>query len=89
VADLKAAAIPSPMAENTMPSCSAITCRSSWSWRDNAERMAASFCCHERVDPSISVNRNVTVPDEPAITPQHPSSAASGAGKTPIRSAQS
>ncbi len=37
--------------------------------------MAASSCGHNRVDPSISVNRNVTMPDEPAVTPQHPTSA--------------
>ena len=83
-ADPKAAAIPSPMAENTLPLCSAITWRSNWSWQDNADRMAVSSRCHNRVDPSISVNRNVAVPDEPAITPQHPTSAAPAAGKTPI-----
>jgi hypothetical protein len=61
-ADWNAAAIPSPMDENTTPPCSATVLRTNSSCRDNAPRMADSPACQSRVDPSISVNRNVTVP---------------------------
>ena len=68
-ADPNAAASPSPMVENTVPPCSATARRSSSSWRDRADRIASSSSCHSRVDPSMSVKRNVTVPDGPAIGP--------------------
>jgi hypothetical protein len=32
------------------------------SWRSRATRIASGYCSQSRVDPSISVNRNVTVP---------------------------
>ena len=63
-APANAAAMPSPMLENTVPAMLAPSAeRSSSSWRDKAARIAASSCCHSRVEPSMSVKRNVTVAD--------------------------
>ena len=82
-ADSNTAAIPSPMDENTTPSCSATVLRSSSSWRDSAARMAVSSSCHRRVEPSMSVNRNVTVPDGAAHGHSIPRSPLSALDKAP------
>ena len=39
------------------------------SWRASAARIASGCSSHRRVDPSRSVNRNVTVPDGNSLTP--------------------
>src|SRR5579871_2132631 len=52
----------SPMVLNTTPSLASMACRSTASCRARAERIASGYCSHSLVLPSISVNRNVTVP---------------------------
>jgi hypothetical protein len=58
------------MVEKIVPPKSSMAARNSSSWQLTAPRMAASFNCHSRVEPTISVNRNVTVPDGAPITTQ-------------------
>jgi hypothetical protein len=62
VAVENAAAIPSPIRENTNPSFSAIAFSRSSSWRTIADFIAVGSCSHIRVEPSRSVNMKVTVP---------------------------
>jgi hypothetical protein len=59
--------------ENTQPSCSSIIDRRIVSWRSKATVIASGASSHRRVEPSISVKRNVTVLDGPPIDPvSHP-----------------
>ena len=52
----------SPPVLKTWPPWSSMHWRSSASWRASAARIAACCVSHSRVLPSMSVNRNVTVP---------------------------
>ncbi len=58
-----AAHIPSPVCLNMNPPCAAIAERNTSSWAASATRMASESASHRRVEPSISVNRNVTTPE--------------------------
>ncbi len=60
--DANAATTPSPLWLNRKPSCAAIAARNASSCAFRAARIAAASASHRRVDPSISVNRNVTTP---------------------------
>ena len=53
---------PSPVVLTTTPSRFSTASRRISSWRASAPRMGSGCSCHRRVDPSRSVNRNVTVP---------------------------
>ncbi|HVM66863.1 MAG TPA: hypothetical protein VMU14_18490, partial [Acidimicrobiales bacterium] len=54
---------PSPPVENTYPPCASTAARTTASWRASAAGITSGAACHRRVDPSMSVNKNVTVPD--------------------------
>ena len=60
---VKTAWSPSPVVFTTVPSWCSTASRRIASWRSSAGRIAAGCCSHSRVEPSRSVNRNVTVPD--------------------------
>ena len=47
----------------TRPPCASIAPRTNPSCNANAARIASGWSSHSRVEPSISVNKNVTVPD--------------------------
>gem|GEM_PF-2953122 len=61
--DANAATTPSPVWLNKNPSCASIAVRNTSSCLTSAVRIAAASDSHRRVEPSISVNRNVTTPD--------------------------
>ena len=63
IGDANAAAIPSPVWLNTKPSWASIAERNTLSCAASATRIASASASHRRVEPSISVNRNVTTPD--------------------------
>src|SRR5579871_1014491 len=63
-----AAASPSPPVEKTWPPNRSIAARRITSWRASADRIASGAVSHDRVDPSMSVKRNVTVPDGASTT---------------------
>ena len=52
-----------PVWLNKKPSCASIEERNTSSCAIRAARIAAASASHRRVDPSISMNRNVTTPD--------------------------
>jgi hypothetical protein len=54
---------PSPPVENTYPPCASIAERTSSSWRSSAGRIASGTDSHNCAERSISVNKNVTVPE--------------------------
>jgi hypothetical protein len=64
-----AAANPSPPVENTYPPCAWVAARTMSSWRATARRIASVADAHSRVDPSMSVNRKVTVPEGAPTAP--------------------
>ena len=53
---------PSPPVENTWPSAARTALRRISSWRTSASRISAGCLSHSGVDPTMSVNRNDTVP---------------------------
>lgn len=61
-ARVNATANPSPPVANTCPPLRSNAARSSSSWRAREAGIASDAVCHSRVEPSMSVNRNVTVP---------------------------
>src|SRR5271163_3044874 len=61
--DSNAAATPSPVWLNRKPPWSSIAVRSTSSCAASAARIASASASHRRVEPSTSVNRNVTTPD--------------------------
>ena len=63
VGAVEAAANPSPPVEKTWPAWATIVDRRISSWRASAVRMWSGRCSQDAVDPSTSVNRNVTVPE--------------------------
>jgi hypothetical protein len=60
-----AAHTPSPVCLNIHPPCRSIASRNTSSCAASADRIAAGSASQRRVEPSMSVNRNVTVPDGP------------------------
>jgi hypothetical protein len=51
------------------PPCASIAARNTSSWAASATRMASASASHRRVEPSTSVNKNVTTPDgRPALS---------------------
>jgi transposase InsO family protein len=61
--DANAATTPSPVWLNRKPSWDSIAMRNTSSWAARAARMPSASVSHRRVEPSISVNRNVTTPE--------------------------
>ena len=51
------------MCLNIKPPCASIAPRSTSSWAASAARIASASASHRRVEPSTSVNRNVTTPE--------------------------
>lgn len=62
-AEPNAAHTPSPVCLNSQPPRVSIADRRTSSWSMSAVRIASGSASHRRVEPSISVNRNVTVPE--------------------------
>src|SRR5689334_17178176 len=60
--DAKAAHTPSPVCLNNQPPCASIAARNASSWAASAARMPSASASHRRVEPSTSVNKNVTTP---------------------------
>ena len=54
---------PSPVCLNSQPPCPSIAPRNTSSWAARAGRMPFASASHRRVEPSTSVNRNVTTPE--------------------------
>ena len=63
IGDAKAATKPSPVWPNKNPSYASIAVRNTLSCTTSATRIASASASHRRVEPSTSVNRNVTTPD--------------------------
>ena len=61
--DANAAHTPSPVCLNNKPPCASIAVRNTSSWAASATRIASASASHRRVEPSTSVNRNVTTPE--------------------------
>ena len=61
--DANAAHTPSPVCLNRKPPWVSIAVRNTASWAANAARIASASASHRRVEPSTSVNRNVTTPE--------------------------
>src|SRR6516162_1297836 len=61
--DENAAQIPSPVCLNMKPPCASIASRNTSSCAASAPRMPSASASHRRVEPSTSVNKNVTTPD--------------------------
>ena len=81
-----AAANPSPPEANTYPPWLRIVDKSSWSC-SASDTPIESSCSHSAVDPSMSVNRNVTVPD--GRTPREPSDERVDLGTRPASAVES
>ena len=77
----KLANTPSPVLFTTRPPCDSTVSRTSPSCSMSAARISSGCSSHLRVEPSISVKRNVTVPDDPALMAQ--SSHRAGTGERP------
>src|ERR1700756_4663061 len=63
IGDAKAATKPSPVWLNKNPSYSSIAVCNTLSWTTSAARIACASDSHRRVEPSTSVNKNVTTPE--------------------------
>ena len=61
--EANAAHTPSPVCLNNQPPCPSITERNTSSWAASATRIASASFSHRRVEPSTSVNKNVTTPE--------------------------
>ena len=61
--DANAAHTPSPVCLNNQPPCASIAERNTSSRAASAVRIASASASHRRVEPSTSVNRNVTTPE--------------------------
>ena len=59
---VRAAHTPSPVCLNNQPLCFSTASRNTSSWVSSAARIASGSASQRRVEPSISVNRNVTTP---------------------------
>jgi hypothetical protein len=63
VGEANAAHTPSPVCLNNQPPCVSIAERNTSSWAASAARIRSASFSHRRVEPSTSVNRNVTTPE--------------------------
>src|SRR6201987_3420532 len=63
VGDENAAHTPSPVCLNNQPPCASIVSRNTLSCAAIAARTASASDSHRRVEPSTSVNKNVTTPE--------------------------
>src|SRR6516165_3066740 len=63
IGDAKAATKPSPVWLNKNPSYASMAVRNTLSCTTSAARIACASASHRRVDPSTSVNKNVTTPE--------------------------
>jgi hypothetical protein len=78
--EANAAHTPSPVCLNNQPPCASIALRNTSSWAASAARIPSASASHRRVDPSTSVNKNVTTPegavaaDTPAESHNRPAS---------------
>ena len=70
--EANAATTPSPVCLNNQPPCASIAARNTSSCASRAARIAAASASHRRVDPSTSVNRNVTTPEGAAAVMASP-----------------
>src|ERR1700686_4865233 len=61
--EANAAHTPSPVCLNNQPPCASIAPRSAKSCAASATRIASASASHRRVEPSTSVNKNVTTPE--------------------------
>jgi Bacterial protein of unknown function (DUF899) len=61
--EANAAHTPSPVCLNMYPPCASIAPCSTSSWAASATRIPSASASHRRVEPSTSVNRNVTTPE--------------------------
>jgi hypothetical protein len=61
--EANAAHTPSPVCLNNQPPCASIAARNTSSWAASAARMPSASFSHRRVEPSTSVNKNVTTPE--------------------------
>src|SRR6202042_1316644 len=61
--EANAAHTPSPVCLNNQPPCASIAPRNTSSWAASATRISSASASHRRVEPSTSVNRNVTTPE--------------------------
>src|ERR1700739_3383184 len=61
--EANAAHAPSPVCLNNQPPCASIAARKTLSWAASAARIPSASASHRRVDPSTSVNKNVTTPE--------------------------
>ena len=60
--EANAAHTPSPVCLNNQPPCASIAARNTPSWAASATRIPSASFSHRRVEPSTSVNKNVTTP---------------------------
>src|SRR5882757_2089113 len=67
--DVNAAHTPSPVCLNNQPVYFSTASCNTESWASSADRMSSGSASHRRVDPSTSVNRNVTTPEGLADSP--------------------
>ena len=63
IGDANAAATPSPVWLNKNPSYASIAVRNTLSCATRADRIPSASASHRRVEPSTSVNKNVTTPE--------------------------
>jgi hypothetical protein len=61
--EANAAHTPSPVCLNNQPLCVSIALRNTSSSAASAARIPSASASHRRVEPSTSVNRNVTTPE--------------------------
>ena len=61
--EANAAHTPSPVCLNNKPPCASIAARNTSSWAASAARIPSASASHRRVEPSTSVNKNVTTPE--------------------------
>src|SRR5277367_3137532 len=66
--DANAAHTPSPVCLNSQPPCASIALHNTSSWAASAARISSASASHRRVEPSTSVNKNVTTPEGAAAT---------------------
>src|SRR4029077_5134608 len=61
-----------PVCLNNQPPCASIALRNTSSWAASATRISSASASHRRVEPSTSVNRNVTTPEGAAAVMASP-----------------
>src|ERR1700692_2436910 len=61
--EANAAQTPSPVCLNNQPPCASIALHNTSSWVARAIRISSASASHRRVEPSTSVNKNVTTPE--------------------------